>query len=100
MVSGCGNGTPDSGGARPSIALVAEGSKAIAKVCMLEKHLAARLRFSQRRGREVLAFRLGGGPASVSSQRGQLPSHVFLYNFGSGVVSERVRGERAYCPHR
>jgi hypothetical protein len=100
MPSGCGGGNPDSGSARPSIALIAEGSEAIARVCKLDKHLAPRVRFTHRRGREVLAFRLGGRPASMSSHPGQLPSHVFLYNFGSGTVSERVRGDRAYCPQR
>ena len=90
MLSGCGGGNPDSGSARPSIALIAEGSEAIARVCKLDKHLAPRVRFTHRRGREVLAFRLGGRPASISSHPGQLPSHLFLYNFGSGTVSERV----------
>lgn len=98
IASGCGNGNPDSESARPSVALVREGSKAIAKVCKLEKHVASRVLFSHRRGREVLEFRLRGVPASISSQGGQLSSHVFFYNFGSGAVSERVRGERANCP--
>jgi hypothetical protein len=101
LISGCGSGNPDSGSARPSVALIAEGSKAIARVCKLDKHLAPRVRFTHRRGREVLAFRLGGAPAGVPSSRpGKLPGHLFLYNFGSGTVRERVRGERAYCRER
>jgi len=100
MLSGCSSGNPDSGSARPSVALIAEGSKAIARACKLDKHVAPRVRFTHRRGREELAFRLGGGAASISSPPGQLPSHLFLYNFGSGAVSERVRGDRACCPQR
>jgi hypothetical protein len=100
IVGGCGNGTPDRATARASALLIAEGSKAIARVCKLDKHLAARVRFTHRR-REVLAFRLRGTPASVSaSPPGKVPSRVLLYNFGSRTVSERVRSERAYCSKR
>jgi hypothetical protein len=101
MVSGCSSGNPDSRSARPSVALIAEGSKAIARACKLDKHLASRVRFTHRRGREVLAFQLGGAPASGSSSPPEkLRGHLFLYNFGSGTVRERVRGERAYCRER
>jgi hypothetical protein len=99
IVSGCGNGKADSGRARPSIALVAEGSMAITKVCKLNKQLAARVHFSQRRAHEVLEFRLGAA-VSISARPGESLDHAFLYNFGSGMVSERAHGERAYCPRR
>ena len=70
----------------------------MARVCKLDRHLAPRVRFTHRRGREMLAFRLGGGPASISSHPTQLPSHLFLYNFGSGAVSERVTGRPRLLP--
>jgi hypothetical protein len=100
VLSGCRSGNTDSERARPSIALIAEGSKAIARVCKLDKQLASRVRFDHRRGHELLVFRLSGAPDSISARPSPLPSHLFLYDFGSGTVSERVQGDRAYCAQR
>ena len=95
IFSGCGNGNPDSGSARPSIALIAEGSKAIARVCELDKHLAARVRFSQRRGREVLAFRLGGRPRQHFIPSGAVTkSYVSLQLWVRGGQRARTRRPR------
>jgi len=100
IFSGCGDGTRDSGTARPSVALVAEGSRAIIKKCKLDKRIAVRVRFFQRRAHELLEYRLGGRYHVASAPQGPSSNRVFLYNFGSGAVSERTRGGRVYCPRR
>ena len=98
-LGGCANGAPDSGRARPSAALIAEGAKAITQVCELDQRVpAARVHFVGRRAHEVLEFRLVSTD-NLSPPRGPTPVHVFLYDFGSGTVSERAEG-RAYCPQR
>jgi hypothetical protein len=100
-VGGCASGIAESSRVRPSDQLVAEGLRTVATACKLDQAVARRLRFSGRRRGELLAYRL-----RPVVHEARPAANLFLYNFGTGLVSERPGASRSYgadrasCPTR